>query len=64
MVRLFRIARPEAIGRIERRWHGVPLVSELDHQLMTHPIPDDWARDIYYGKQSMWWRRGANPPSA
>jgi hypothetical protein len=61
MVRLFRIARPEAIRRIERHWHGVPLLSEADYQLMTHQTTDDWACDIYYGKHSMWWRPGANP---
>lgn len=63
MVRLFGIGRQEAIKRVNRHWRGVSFASEMDYQLMTHQSSDDWAHDIYYGKQSMWWRPGANPKS-
>ena len=61
MVRLFSIGRQEAIKRVNRHWQGVSSAAEPEYGLMTHQTTDDWAHDIYYGKQAMWWRPGSNP---
>lgn len=53
MVAAFGITRDEAIGRVNRQWGG----STFDEKsLILHQMPDDWAGDIYYGRDSYWWR--------
>ncbi|WP_117211403.1 hypothetical protein [Allorhizocola rhizosphaerae] len=59
MVRLFRISRDEAIGRMNREWADQEFHDEDD--LIFHETPDYWARDIYYGPDARWRDRGATP---
>ena len=62
MVRAFGIAHGEAVARVNRQWSepgrsgGVPRIWIVGLDLVYHQTPDDWAGDIYYGKDSHWWR--------
>lgn len=49
----FPITRDEAVGRVNRQWGGLDYIGDSD--LIFHETPDDWARTIYYGKDSRWW---------
>lgn len=57
MVRRFGISLDEAVGRINRRWAGVPALGA--ESLLYHESVDHWANDIYYGHDSFWWN---SPP--
>ncbi|MCU6713182.1 hypothetical protein M6D81_31240 [Paenibacillus sp. J5C_2022] len=54
MERLFSISKQEAIGRVNRKWSGC---SFEDESLLFHMLPEEWANEIYYGSNSMWWKK-------
>jgi len=54
MVRLFKIPFQEAIGRINREWKNVDLVG--DEHAIYHDTTDFYARDVYFGHDSKWWK--------
>lgn len=60
MTRLFGISEAEAIRRMNQRWHHVGFVTPDEINNLTHDVPDYWAKDIYYGHESMWWRDEVN----
>lgn len=65
MVRAYRITRTEAVARINRHWSApgpsgrVPRIWIIGLDLVYHETAADWAGDIYYGKDSQWWRPDA-----
>ena len=54
MVSLFKISMDEAVGRINREWVNVRLVG--DQHAIYHDIACYYAKDIYYGHDSRWWK--------
>ena len=40
---------------------GVPRIWIVGLDLAYHQTPDGWAGDIYYGKDSHWWRPEGRP---
>lgn len=54
----FGIAMDEALGRINRHWHGIDFEND-GNDIRFHQPADFWASDIYYGPTSYWWM---NPP--
>jgi len=58
MVALFGISTGEAIGRINRDWHGLDIAAPND--VIYHEDEEYWAKTIYYGKGSNWW---LSPPN-
>ena len=67
MVRAFGISHVEAVARINRQWSQpdlsgrVPRIWIVGLDLVYHQTPEDWAGDIYYGKDSRWWQPEAHP---
>jgi hypothetical protein len=57
MVELFGITTDEAIGRLNQEWRGLSLLGPND--MIYHEDEEYWAKTIYYGKDSKWWK---NPP--
>lgn len=55
MVELFSITNAEAVGRINRHWRHVPEFHEEMDQIFRES-PTYWAKTIYYGKDSYWWK--------
>lgn len=49
----FPITRDEAVGRVNQQWRHLDYIGDSD--LMFHETPVDWAKTIYYGKDSRWW---------
>jgi hypothetical protein len=49
------ITRAEAVGRLNRFWHGQEFSRELDVNLLRHEEPLYWAKTIYYGANVRWW---------
>lgn len=56
MVRLFGVSAEEAIGRINREWRGRDIRDELS--IVYHEDAENWAHDMYFGKDSYWWITG------
>ncbi|MDD9968250.1 MAG: hypothetical protein OXR73_18570 [Myxococcales bacterium] len=57
MMQEFGIDEAEALGRVNRRWHG----NDFDvEDLRYHEEAEFWASDIYYGADSRWW---TSPPN-
>lgn len=52
MLMRFPIMRDEAVGRVNQAWGHLDHIGGKD--LTFHESPDDWARIIYYGKDSRW----------
>jgi hypothetical protein len=67
MVRAFGIAHTEAVARINRQWSTpgpsgrVPRIWIVGLDPIYHQTPDEWAGDIYYGRDSRWWHPEAHP---
>ena len=59
MVRLYRLSREEAIGRMNREWGHRDFRKKDD--LIFHQTPEYWAHDIYYGPDARWRDRGGKP---
>jgi hypothetical protein len=53
MLLWFPITRDEAVGRINQAWGHLDYIGDTD--LMFHESALDWAKTIYYGKDSRWW---------
>lgn len=56
MLFLFPITRAEAVGRLNRFWAGRNFSNELSVNLLMHEEPDYWAKTIYYGPNTPWWK--------
>lgn len=54
MISIFKISIEEAVGRINREWVNVRLVG--DQHVLYHEPADFYAKDIYYGHDSKWWK--------
>jgi hypothetical protein len=67
MVRAYGVPRAEAVARINRHWSDpgpsgrAPRIWIIGLDLVYHAEAADWAGDIYYGKDSHWWRPDARP---
>jgi hypothetical protein len=55
MVSLFGISKEEAIIRINQEWKNQVLIG-ID--LTYHVVPEEWAKEIYWGHDSYWWIEG------
>jgi hypothetical protein len=55
MLFLFPITRDEAVGRANRFWRGKSFVDELSVNMLTHELPEYWAKSFYYGADVKWW---------
>ena len=53
MESLFGIGHIEAVMRMNRLWSGLTFGGP--EELLFHELPDEWAKDIYYGAESFWW---------
>jgi len=62
MVRLFKISRSDALDRMNEYWEGLPLESPEDVSLLTHDLPEDWAKQLYYGPNIKWWLEKQDDP--
>jgi hypothetical protein len=51
---LFEISEEEAIGRINRQWKHTEITG--DKNIVYHEDSTSWAKDIYYGHDSAWWK--------
>ena len=56
MLLLFRITRIEAVGRLNRFWDGHDFSAELAVNLLGHVDAGYWAKTIYYGADTRWWK--------
>jgi len=56
MLFLFPITRAEAVGRLNRYWRGQEFSSDLSVNMLTHELPEFWAKTIYYGPNAKWWK--------
>ncbi len=56
MLILFPITRAEAVGRLNRFWAGQQFSEELDVNLLRHEDTNYWAKTIYYGANTQWWK--------
>ena len=54
MVQLYSIPRSEAVGRIRKFWRGQSFLTQDETRLMTHQVPEIWAKLIYYGRKGNW----------
>lgn len=52
----FAIPHTEAVGRVNRMWSHLSSIVE-DDDMIFHLVPEEWAYDIYYGKNSSWWKK-------
>ena len=60
MVITFDIPLAEAEGRINRFWAGFVFLEPLQTMPVLHETADYWAKTIYYGPGTPWWRGGEN----
>jgi len=58
LVTFFKIPRDEAIGRINRHWHGQSI--NRPDNVVYHEDSDFWAKTIYYGGNADWWNGTAH----
>jgi hypothetical protein len=56
LVKQFAISEQEAVGRVNRKWAKLGRIVEPNY--IYHESPGDWAKMIYYGKSSKWWKGG------
>jgi hypothetical protein len=67
MVRAYGIHRADAVARINQHWSEpgpsgrAPRIWIIGLDLVYHQTAADWAGDVYYGKDSHWWRPGTHP---
>jgi hypothetical protein len=61
LVTQFGISESEAVGRINRDWRFDGIDSRFcieygpEFHLAYHELPEYWAQEIYYGRDSHWW---------
>jgi hypothetical protein len=58
MVKFFKISDEEAVGRINRQWKNAPFTKTED--IAYHETAEYWAKAIYFGKDSYWWKGEEN----
>ncbi|MBL0389095.1 hypothetical protein JJB07_21100 [Tumebacillus sp. ITR2] len=59
MIRKFGITKEESVGRINEEFMNNDFIDEDD--LRFHESDKYWAHLIYYGHNSLWWRREGDP---
>lgn len=52
---LFKISYQEAVGRVNRHWSKSSHMD--DDSMIFHMLPDEWAHEVYYGRDSLWWNK-------
>ena len=55
MMSQFDISKEEAIARINQQWEKRSLVGI---NIVYHVLPEEWAKNIYWGRDSYWWIEG------
>jgi hypothetical protein len=55
MMSLFGISKEEAIARINQEWESKSLTKT---SAIYHIVPEEWAKNIYWGHDSYWWIEG------
>ena len=55
MMSQFGISKEEAIARINQEWEKRSLVGQ---SIAYHKVPEEWAKEIYWGHDSYWWIEG------
>lgn len=61
------VPRAEAVARVNRQWSDpapgdrAPRTWIVGLDIVYHETAEFWARDIYYGHDSLWWNSGATP---
>jgi hypothetical protein len=58
MISLFQVSEDEALGRINREWRNVKLIG-IEH-VIYHEGKRFYAKDIYFGHDSHWWKDEKN----
>jgi len=48
----FGISKEEAITRINQEWENKSLTGT---SMVYHVTPEEWAKNIYWGRNSYWW---------
>lgn len=56
MTRLFNISLPEARGRINHQLRNRSFSTPTEVNVLLHEEQDVWAKHIYYGRESFWWK--------
>jgi hypothetical protein len=56
LIELFEITEEEAIGRINRYWGKTDFTGK-EYLIISHDGEEEWAKTLYYGKESHWWLR-------
>jgi hypothetical protein len=51
----FGISKEEAIARINQEWENKSLTGT---SMIYHVMPEEWAKNIYWGRNSYWWIEG------
>jgi hypothetical protein len=54
LIELFEITEEEAIGRINSYW-GKTDFKGKEYLIISHDGEEEWAKTLYYGKESHWW---------
>ena len=55
----FGMDRTEAVGRVNRHWHGQRFIDQDAIDALTHELPSEMARFIVYEPATTWWKEGA-----
>ncbi len=55
MMSLFGISKEEATTRINQEWERKSLVGT---SIVYHVVAEEWAKNIYWGRDSYWWIEG------
>lgn len=52
---VFGISEDEALGRVNRHWSGESFNTPERVDALTHELPEDMAKFIYYEPGTLWW---------
>lgn len=58
LISRFPISLKEAIDLINQNWRHIELTNHDD--MAYHESPEFWAKDFYWGHNSIWWKKGGN----
>lgn len=55
LISYFPLTQSEALELINDQWRGSTFVND---DILYHDLPDVWAAHLYWGKESVWWKKG------